>query len=365
MRRLTVLQLVPAMASGGVERSTLEVAQGLVAAGHRSIVVSAGGRLVPELEAAGSEHVTLDIGRKSLLTLRHVGSLNRLFSRLQPDIVHARSRLPAWLAYLALKTRRRPGTRFVTSMHGLNSPGRYSGIMTRGERVICVSETVRAHLLRHWPATDPNKLTVIEPGIDAAIFSNDVAPNRPIMESAPILQPGEKLLLMPGRGTRLKGHAAAIQLLADLQGSGIRARLWLLGTREPGRQDYVVELETLARVLGVADLVQISPPSAEIVAAYRQCDLVLQLSNKPEAYGRTVVEALAIGKPVVGWAQGGVGELLTRHFPEGRVNPGDRPALLATTLRVLAQAGMPPGMFPQTLARMQAQTLEVYESVAG
>src|SRR5918995_3259696 len=101
MRRLTVVQLLPALGSGGVERSTLEVAQALVAAGHRSIVVSAGGRLVPALQAAGSEHITLDIGRKSLGTLRHALSLRRLFSQIQPDIVHARSRLPAWLAWLA------------------------------------------------------------------------------------------------------------------------------------------------------------------------------------------------------------------------------------------------------------------------
>src|SRR5207342_3682949 len=118
MKSLTVVQLLPALSSGGVEHSTLEVAQALVAAGHRSVVVSAGGRLVAPLEAAGSEHVTLDIGRKSPASLRHVVSLRRLFSRLDADIVHARSRLPAWLGWHALGARD-PGARphFVTTVH--------------------------------------------------------------------------------------------------------------------------------------------------------------------------------------------------------------------------------------------------------
>ena len=162
MRRLTVVQLLPALHSGGVERSTLEVAQALVAAGHRAIVVSAGGRLVQPLLDSGAEHLTLDIGRKSLLTLRHVVALRRLFADTGADIVHARSRLPAWLGWHALRglpQARRP--RWVTTMHGLNSPGRYSGIMASGERVICVSQTVRDYLLRHYPATDLARLRVV------------------------------------------------------------------------------------------------------------------------------------------------------------------------------------------------------------
>ncbi|MET0718725.1 MAG: glycosyltransferase, partial [Pseudoxanthomonas sp.] len=147
MRRLTVVQLLPALQSGGVERSTIEISQALADAGHRALVVSAGGRLLPALQKTGAEHVTLDIGRKSLLTLRHLPALRKLFVREQADIVHARSRLPAWLGLKAVQgiaQARRP--HFVTTMHGLNSPSRYSAVMTRGERVICVSDTVRDYL---------------------------------------------------------------------------------------------------------------------------------------------------------------------------------------------------------------------------
>lgn len=158
-RRLTVVQLVPALETGGVERSALEVGAALVAAGHRSIVVSAGGRLVPTLLAQGSEHIQRSIGAKSLLTLRHVSGLRSLFNALKPDIVHARSRLPAWLAHFALKGGP-ASTHFVTTAHGLNSPGRYSAIMTRGERVIAVSHTVRDYLISHYEI-DPERIVVI------------------------------------------------------------------------------------------------------------------------------------------------------------------------------------------------------------
>ena len=355
MRRLTVLQLLPALGSGGVERSTLEIAAALVRGGHQSVVVSAGGRLVDSLQRAGSEHIALDIGRKSLVTLRHVLTLRRIIRQYRPDIVHARSRLPAWLAWLALRGLAAPQPHFVTTVHGLNSPGRYSSVMTRGERVICVSGSVRAHVLSNWPVTQPAKLVIIERGIDATYFC-------PAPEGRPA-NTGPKRLLMPGRGTRLKGHAAALNLLADLRGSGCDTHLWLLGTREPGREAYVAELEAMADKLGVSDALEISAPVHDVLSAYRQADLVLQLSAKPEAFGRTVVEALCSGTPVVGWDHGGVGELLGQYFPEGQVALGDRQALLDTTLKVLAQPRPAPPINPQSLSAMQAQTLKVYESL--
>ena len=245
MRRLTVVQLLPALESGGVERSTLEIADALVRAGHRAVVVSAGGRLVPTLQASGAEHITLDIGRKSLLTLRHVPALRRLFAEVGADIVHARSRLPAWIGLRALRGMPAPSRpRFVTTMHGLNSPGRYSAVMTRGERVICVSDTVRRYLLQHYPRTDPDRLVVIPRGIDPAQFprapSPDPAARAWAVAQHPALAGAGPLLLLPGRGTRLKGHHDAIALLARLQGAGIEARLWMPGTREAGRASYIL-----------------------------------------------------------------------------------------------------------------------------
>lgn len=160
-RKLTVLQLLPALESGGVERGTLEVAQALVERGHRALVISAGGRLVTPLTALGAEHFEWPIGRKSLTTLRLVRRLRRFLTEQRVDIVHARSRIPAWIAYLAWR-RMDPATRprFVTTVHGLYGVNRYSGIMARGEAVIAVSETTRDYILQNYPDTPAERIHV-------------------------------------------------------------------------------------------------------------------------------------------------------------------------------------------------------------
>ena len=367
MRRLTVVQLLPALDAGGVERSTLEIAEALVRAGHRAIVVSAGGRLVSQLLAIGAEHVTLDIGRKSPLTLRHVRALRVLFRDVDADIVHARSRLPAWLGWWALRGMRGKRPHFVTTAHGLNSPSRYSAIMTRGERVICVSETVREHLLRHYPATDPSRLVVIARGIDPSAFPRMPHPDREararITEIHPALDGDGPLLLLPGRGTRLKGHADAIALLVRLRAAGIDARLWMPGVVQAGREDYLAELEEMTGEADVEDAVAMTGPTSDMALVYAASDLVLQLSRKPEAFGRTVIEALAVGRPVLGWAHGGVGELLRELQPAGAVPPFDGDALQRIARDVLAQPPGPPATMPYTLLAMQEATLAQYHAL--
>jgi glycosyltransferase involved in cell wall biosynthesis len=366
MRSLTVVQLLPALESGGVERSTLEIADALVRGGHRAIVVSAGGRLQPALAATGATHVTLDIGRKSPLSLRHVFALRRLFAREHADIVHARSRVPAWLARLALAGS--GGPHFVTTVHGLNSPSRYSAVMVSGERAICVSDTVRAHVLRHYPRTDPAKLRVIPRGIDPGAFprapSPDPAARALVATVHPELGGVGPLLLLPGRGTRLKGHADALRLLARLRAGGSDARLWMPGAREPHRGGYIEELEALARTLGVHAAVAITPPMDAIAQAYAASDLVLQLSRRPEAFGRTVLEALSVGRPLLGWNHGGVGELLQEWYPQGAVAPFDRDALARAAIAVLARPGMAGVTMPDTLRVMQEATLSLYDELA-
>ncbi|MCC8364428.1 glycosyltransferase [Lysobacter sp. A6] len=362
--RRTIVQLLPALDAGGVERSTLEIAEALVRAGDRAIVVSAGGRLVPRLVALGAEHVRLDIGRKSLLTLRHVTTLRRLFERERVDIVHARSRLPAWIGWRAVRGMGRAAPRFVTTVHGLNSPSRYSAIMTRGERVVCVSETVRDYVLAHYPKTDPSKLRVVPRGIDAKSFPHHPWPDKDARRRATTLHPqlgGDgPLLLLPGRGTRLKGHADALTLLAALRANGRDARLWLPGSREEGRDHYIGELEAQAADLGLSDVVAFTPSTFAIADAYAASDLVLQLSRKPEAFGRTVLEAMAIGRCVVGWDHGGVGELLRTLQPRGAVPPFDG-TLLERTADAMLDAPPPrPVTMPYTLRAMQEATLAVY-----
>jgi glycosyltransferase involved in cell wall biosynthesis len=368
-RPLTVVQLVPALGTGGAERSAIEIAEALVAAGHRAIVVSAGGPWEPRLAATGASHIRIDLARKSPLAFRHVLALRRLFKEVGADIVHARSRLPAWLAWLALRGLPAPRPRFVTTVHGLNSPGRWSGIMTRGERIICVSETCRRHVLAHWPDTPAERLVVIPRGVDPAEFPAGARPTsewRARLDADFPTLAGRSLLLLPARGTRLKNHADGIRLLARLRDAyGLDAGLLLAGVVEPSRKAYCMELEQLARETGVADRVAFSPARADMRELIGGADLVLQMSSKPESFGRTVVEALAVGTPVVGYAHGGVGELLAELQPEGAVAPGDLEGLAAAAARMIGRrhAGAIPARY--TLPAMQAATLSIYESLAS
>ena len=366
--RLTVVQLIPALQSGGAERSALEIARALVQAGHRSVVISAGGRLVEQLVAEGSEHITLDIGRKSLATLWRVGALRKHLREIQPDIVHARSRLPAWLGWWALKGLK-PRPHFVTTVHGLNSPGRYSAILLRGERVFVVSQTLRDYVLGHYRWLEPGRVRVIPRGIDPEAFPYghrpDEAWTRAFFAEYPALA-GAPLLTLPGRGTRLKGHHDAIELLADLKRRGIDARLLLLGVVEAGREAYVEELRQLIRERGVEAQVVLTPPRSDVRDVYAISSLILQLSNQPESFGRTVIEALSLCRPVLGYAHGGVGELLAELYPAGRVPPGDRERLVERAAELLRVAPPIPMLQSYRLADMQQATLALYgEVVAG
>jgi len=365
-RTMTVVQLIPTLHAGGAERSTLEIARALVQAGHTSIVVSAGGRMVEQLEAEGSRHITLPIGRKSLGTLFTVGKLRRILRELKPDIVHARSRLPAWVGWWAMRgVKQRP--HFVTTVHGLNSPGRYSAILLRGERVIVVSQTLRDYVLRHYPNDiEASRIAVVPRGIDTDAFPYGYRPDdtwqRAFFEQYPQLA-GAPLLTLPGRGTRLKGHADAIELVSDLAQRAIDVRLLLLGADEPGREAYVAELRSLIHNRGLDDKVVISPTRSDVRDVYAMSDLVLQLSVRPESFGRTVVEALALCRPVMGYAHGGVGELLAELYPAGRVPPGDREKLVERAAELLRFAPSIPPPRSYRLVDMQSATLAIYADV--
>ncbi|HEX7342419.1 MAG TPA: glycosyltransferase [Rhodanobacteraceae bacterium] len=362
-RPWTVVQMIPALHAGGAERSTLEVARTLVAAGHRSIVVSAGGRMVDRLEAEGSRHVTLDIGRKSLLTLSKVAPLRRLLQEVRPDIVHVRSRVPAWLTRWALRGQD-PAPHLVTTVHGMNTPGAYSAVMLRGERIIVVSQSVRDFVLANYPGVDAGRIRIVPRGVDVETFPYGYRPDdawvRQFFAGFPQLAGGAPLLTLPGRGTRLKGHRDGIELLAALTARGVDARLLLMGVIEPGREAYVEELRALVTERGLDDKVVMTPTRDDVRDVFASSALVLQLSNRPETFGRTVVEALALCRPVLGYAHGGVGELLAELYPAGRVPPGDLERLTERAAELLRLAPPVAPLQRYRLADMQQGVLGVY-----
>ena len=172
-------------------------------------------------------------------------------------------------------------------------------------------------------------------------------------------------MLLPGRGTRLKGHRDAIALLGRLRAAGSDVRLWMPGAREAGREQYVADLEEDAARTGCAEALAITPPTTGIARAYAASDVVLQLSRKPEAFGRTVIESLSVGRPVVGWGHGGVGELLAELQPDGAVPAFDEHRLLDTVKAALAHPPPPLAtMGAYTLRAMQDATLALYHALA-
>lgn len=366
-KRLTILQTLPALHSGGVERGTLEIARALVAAGHRSIVVSNGGRLVEQLLREGSEHITLPVHRKSLASLFQVRPLRRLLQELKPDIVHARSRVPAWIAWLALR-RMNPASRprFVTTVHGLNSVSAYSAIMTKGEVVIAVSETVRDYVLTHYPSCDPARIKLIYRGVDPAEFPFQYQPSATWLAQWQQDYPqliGKQVLALPGRITRLKGHETFLVLVSALRARGLPVHGLIVGGVEAKKRAYLAELKARVADMGLADDISFTDLRSDIREVFSQCQLVLSLSTQPETFGRTVLEALSLGTPVVAWDQGGVGEILQACHPEGAVTTNDNAALEQAAINALHAGPRNKPVEHFRLADMCAETLATYSKL--
>ena len=369
-RRLTVVQMLPALDGGGVERGTIEIAAALVRAGHRAIVISEGGRLVEELEALGAEHVTLPVGRKSLLTLRYIPVVRRLLRDEQVDILHLRSRLPAWIGYLAwrgMQAATRP--RLVTTVHGAYSPGRYSAVMTKGERVIAVSDSIVEYIRRNYLDVNPGRIVRIYRGIDPADYHPAFRPDAAWRERFFAEQPklaDRWLITLPGRITQLKGHRDLIEIVAGLKARGVPVHALLAGGVHPRRQAYWQDVQARIAELGLTEDITWLGPRHDLREVMAISDVVLSLTRKPESFGRTVTEALALGRPVLGYDHGGVGEQLARVYPEGRVAPGDIEAAIGR-LAQWWREGAPPvtDEVPFTLASMQEETLALYRSLAA
>jgi glycosyltransferase involved in cell wall biosynthesis len=361
---LAVLQLLPALNSGGVERGTLEIAAELVRQGHRSMVISAGGRMVPELLAAGAEHTDWPIGRKSPLTLRLVPRLRQLLLKERIDILHARSRLPAWIAWLAWRGMD-PGRRpcFITTVHGLYSVNAYSAVMLKGERIIAVSDTAREYALRNFQGVQSERIQVIHRGVDPAVYPSHFRPDASWQADWYRQYPSLRerfVITLAGRVSRRKGVFEFISVIAALQERGIDAHGLIVGEL-PARKGKLRSLKSTIAAAGVGDMITCTGFRNDMREIMSVSDAVVSLSLHPESFGRTVNEALSLGIPVAGYAHGGVGEQLARHFPAGAVAPGDD----ATLVELLASwQKIPPSMQDirvHTLQDMLDATLDLYK----
>jgi len=367
---ITVVQMLPDLNEGGVEQGTLEIGNALCRAGHRSLVISRGGRLVTHLKAGGSTHIAMPfIGEKSPRCLLHLPKLRQLFITSHVDILHLRSRLPAWVAYLAWKSLpqiRRP--RLVTTFHGFYSINRYSAIMTKGERVIAVSQVIADHIQEVYQIPE-NRITVIHRGIDPIQLAPDVVTNQRVAQLKHkwgVPDDDIPILLIPARITRLKGHDLLLRALDRLM-----QKQWILvcvGDYDTGSA-YFQELSQLSDALNLSSRVKFVGHCDDMPAAMQAANLVISASTKPESFGRTMIEAQALERAVVAPAHGGSTEIVLHGDTGWLFAPGDAQSLAQTLEQALenralsiqlGQRGRQRVLEHFTLSRMCDRTLGLY-----
>ncbi|WP_267177030.1 glycosyltransferase [Marinicella marina] len=360
MKSLKIMQVVPALEVGGVERGTVEFAIYLKNMGHQPVVVSAGGEMVKELTSNGVQHITLNVNRKSLSSLLSVKKLRALMLKLEIDLVHARSRIPAWLCFFALKKMTVNKPHFVTTLHGLHSVSKYSAIMAKGDRVIAVSAAAKAYLLKYFDSELKHQPVVINRGIDPQFQHGYQAQNdflQALFKRHPQLSTSKKVLL-PGRLTRVKGIENMIPWLQ--QGA---ADHYLLLTAAPDESKYSQRVTDLLAKHQVSDKVIWLGVQRQMPDLYAAVDVVVSTNNKPESFGRTVLEALTIGTPVVGFAIGGVKDILQDIFPQGAIQAGDSQAMAQRIEAFLQQSPVVPAHQSYANQSMFDQTLAVYNEL--
>jgi glycosyltransferase involved in cell wall biosynthesis len=302
---LTIVQMLPELITGGVERGTLETGSYFVKNGHRSIVVSNGGPMVEALEKNGSEHITLPVGEKNPRALFCIPRLRQLFVKEKVDILHLRSRLPAWMGLLAAKSI--PGAtrpRIVTTFHGFYSVNRYSAVMTKGERVIAVSKLIKEHICQQYGVCK-NHVKVIHRGFDASCFDPLLVDKQHVSDLRKKWKiDGKKgpVLMLPGRFTELKGHRLFLSALEKIKHLSWTAVLVGDMNEKP---DYAARLQKQALEKGLGDRVVFAGHCSDMAAAFMLCDVTISASIHPESFGRVGVESQAMGVPVVATAHGG------------------------------------------------------------
>jgi len=376
-----VLQVLPALETGGVERTAVDMTKAIVDAGWTALVASQGGRMQYELERVGGEHIVMPLASKNPLQIhRNAANLTALVYDRGIDLIHARSRAPAWSALMAARRGKIP---FVTTFHGtygLKGPFKklYNSVMTRGDRVIANSNFIADRVRTDYGVglgDDAGRLIAVPRGIETTRFFNPAA-----VSAERIIQLAEKwrltdglpVIMLPGRLTRWKGQAVLIEALKHYGQNDV---ICVLVGDDQGRTKYREELEAMVRDLDLESVVRFVGNCTDMAAAYMLADVVVSASTDPEAFGRVAVEAQAMGRPVIATDHGGARETILPGKTGWLVPPGD--ALeLASALRKavhldpdvraeMASAGRAHVMEEYKVELMTARTMFIYRELLG
>ncbi len=355
---MNILQVVPRLDVGGVETGTVDLAHALAERGHKPVIISSGGRLVAELEAAGIKHYNLPVHKKSLITvLKMIPKVIKIIKDEDIEIVHARSRVPAWICFFASQKTNRA---FITTCHGYYSTHFFSRIMAKGKFVIIASEVIGRHMIEDFNVAS-ERLCLIERSVNIERFKFRPPKNK---------SKTEFVIANIARLTPIKGHEYFLKAVAKLIRSVPHIKVWIIGESGSGKSNYRQELEVLTRRLGVSHCVKFMGLRADVPKLLMRVNVLILSTVTQEAFGRVIIEAQASGVPVVATKVGGVVEIIKDQETGLLVPPKDPEAMSRAVLRLLKDSELSHTIAENaykkvkqvyTLDRMVDKTLVVYK----
>ena len=357
---MNILQILPELNVGGVERGTVDFSKYLVQKGHKAVVVSNGGVQIEKLKECGAKHYQLPVHKKSLFTMvRSIKPLREIIINEKIDIVHARSRVPGWIAYFAC---RKTQASFIATCHGYYKNKIWSQVMGWSKLVIVPSEIIGRHMIDHYKVSAKN-IRCIPRSVDLDNFNR--------MKKEKKGNP-EKVIAIVGRITPLKGHKFFLQAMAKVIRNMPYIRIWIIGDVPKNKNQYLLELETLAKRLGIQKNVEFLGRRENVAELLSDTDLLVMSSVEPESFGRVILEAQAVGVPVVSTNVGGVVDIIEHEHNGLLVFPKDTDGMARECLRVLKDPELSKNMVIAAkkkikenflLEHMASKTMEVYEEL--
>tara|TARA_B110000008_G_scaffold13183_1_gene12542 strand:+ start:1729 stop:2820 length:1092 start_codon:yes stop_codon:yes gene_type:complete len=359
---MKILQILPELNIGGVERGVCDLSKALVEQGHQSFVISNGGKLESSLVASGGKHISMPVHIKRFKTLKLAKELYEVILDVNPDIIHVRSRMPAWVTYHALKKFKNNKPVHVSTFHGLYSFPIYSKVMANVDHIISISNTVEDYIKTTYKVPG-EKITVIPRGCDLSEFNQEPLhqswKDEWYKEFPQTLN--KKIIMLPARITKWKGVDDFIDLINLINDESIHGIV--VGPVSKSKQKFFKKLQSKVQKLNLETKITFCGSRSDIVNVYKFADIVYNLSKTPEPFGRTTIEAASVGTKIMGWDHGGTKEILSELFPDGLVKLEDIQALKEKTLELLSDDDKKPKPNTFTSERMINSTLEVYRSL--
>jgi lipopolysaccharide heptosyltransferase II len=354
---VNILQILPELNVGGVETGTLDLAKYLVRLNHKAVVVSAGGKLVKDLEAVGAKHYQLAVHKKSLFTMfKMVPLLAEIIKKEEIDIVHARSRVPAWIAYFAC---RKTKTVFITTCHGYYTKHAFSYVMGWGKKVIVLSHIIARHMIEDFKVPH-DRICLVPRSVDLEKFKY-LSPDK---------KRGKEFHVgIIGRITPIKGHLYFIKAMAKVARVVPSLKIWIVGDASPVHQAYKEQVQVLTRRLGLNHCTEFLGTQKNIPEILSHLDLLVLGTTTHEAFGRVVIEAQAAGVPVVATEVGGVVDIIENNKNGLLVPPGDPTSMAEAIIKIYKDPQLAVNLAEAAIAKVKSQynvglmvenTLKVY-----